>query len=609
MLRKLFSLFGQDNHVAARSYTTPPVPEGQWQLIVDINGDIVKDRAPIATDSLARRPAVQLSAMGGETYPPYVRDPRKDRDHNGAAYIAHAVRSRRNMDHLEKAIFLLSQTDDGIRLLHMAQREKFKIVFDSDLCVEEGAVGLCDYSQKKIPLAEGRSAAEVALTLKHELQHMEDIKNGLSYAHTNQPRNAVFANRALESNARVSESVAAAELLLGSPDGPERQFRSGALFDNIFHKNPPVAKAAHAALADAKAGNWQDFAAKVFPAYFQQTPTLTYYDNRYAKMLSNYAPDVRDSVAVIADPEKFRKLSYEDQEAHRRRVAHVGRYAPQLFTASGLSPDEAVSRLTIRGLSYTEQLKGKKFDINADANVAITPEAQPAYDTLRETLEKAVPAAGLHQRLELPAMKPLPFAAMPSPYKGQTLGGAEAAFAPIVMPHRLDGHTTFDPDKRSHAVSTESAMASITSMNNHGGSDFDRLHFGINEFFHKNNGYHSGTRGPAVRLLETGFLAPIAAFPANYVQDLYARVVLAAEASGLVDNNLDRGEVRLFGHWQDMKDKGFDPIWQDDKTKKASFMSKGGRDDHFWEKYLASLLGDKPQKPVGLAAQPVAAMA
>lgn len=574
------------------------MPEGEWQLIVDAHGDEVVDRAPIASDFLARRPVVQLSQVGGETYPPYQFDRHKDRNENGAAYIDHAIRSRRNLDHLEKAIFILSQTDDGRRLLAIAAREKFKIVFDPSLCAEEGALGLCDYANKKIPLAEGRSAGEVALTLKHELQHMEDIGNGLSYGSTDQPRNAVFANRALESNARVSEAVSAAQFLLGSPQGPERQFRSGALFDNLFHKNPPVAKAAHAALSDAKAGNWRDFAAKVFPAYFEQAPTLAFYDKRYAKMLTEQAPDVRDSATVIKDREAFYKLPYDHQNIHKQRVAFFEQYAPSLFTRQGLTPDQSLDKLTIGGMPYTAQLRANKFNPDADSHIAITAETKPAFDTLRDTMAKILPDAGLHERLDLPVAKPHVAVSTPSPYHGQKLGSADAAFTPIVMPHRTDGHTTHDSQgRRSNALTTEVANDAILNMQS-GNTEFDRLHHGVNEFFHRNRGFMN-VRGQGTHLLQTGFLAPVGAFPEEYVLDLYRRTVLAAEGNGRVENALSKEEVRLFAHWKQMKDNGLDPIWIDKETKATAQMAGYG-DYAFWSGELATLVDKNPRKATAL---------
>lgn len=593
LIRKLFGFAGQDNHLPpSRTYTTPPVPEGEWALIVDANGDEVVDRAPLATDFLARRPVVQLADMGGETYPLYQYDRHKDRDENGAAYVAHLVRSRKNNEHLEKAIFLLSQTDDGRRLLYMAKKEKFKIVFDSSLCAEEGALGLCDYTNKKIPLAEGRSAAEVALTLKHELQHMEDIRNGLTYSHMGQPRNAVFANRALESNARVSESVLAAEILLGSPRGPERQFRTGALFDNLFHKNPPVAKAAHAALADAKTGQWQDFAAKVFPAYFQQQDTLTYYDNRYAKMLTQYAPDVRDSIAALAQNEQLRTMPYEHQAIHRSRVQFLEDNAPALFTRAGLTPDESIGKLSIGGLPYTNHLRKQGFNPAADAHTAIMKDADPAFDVLRDTLQKGLPNAGLHEKLDLPVAAPARITATVSPYRGEKLGGTEKEFTPYVMPHRIDGYkNSTSDDLRSNERMTLSLQDCIDNVRA-GNTLLERLHFATTEFVHRHSAF-TNIHGRSGVLLSTGFKAPISAFPDDFIFDLYKRTIIGSEHNSAEGKSITADEVRLFAHWQEMRDRGLDHVWGDATMKKDSWMIEH-RFEEVWHGALASLTQQKP---------------
>ncbi len=576
------------------------MPEGEWALVVDANGDEVRDRTPAATDFLARRPAVQLKDMGGETHPPYAYDRRKNRDENGVAYINHAIRSLRNRDHLEKAIFLLSQTDDGIRLLQMARREKFTIVFDPELCAEEGALGLCDYTNKKIPLAEGRNAAEVALTLKHELQHMEDFMNGVNYSERSKPRNAVFAERALESNARTSEAVAAAQALLGSPHGPERQFRTDALFNSLFKSKPQMAASAHAALSDAKDGRWHDFAAKVFPAYFQETAILAVYDKRYIKFLSKQAPDVMDSVAAIADKEGFYRLPYEHQKIHRQRVAFFEDRAPSLFTGDGMAPEETLRRISIGGYAYAPQLLAAKFDPNADAYVATTPGGKDAYDALRERLEKILPDAGLHQQLDLPVMKNSPRAApAASPYRGTISDGSEAAFQPIVPPRRIDGHKNSSTDvRRSNAIHTDSLLASYQKMEGGANNDLTRWNFATSEFFYNNEGFRNG-HGRGTALLGTGFLGPIAAFRDDYVESLYARVVIAAENNAPVENNLAPEEIRLFAHWQRMRDEGMDPVWIDAETKKDSWVLK----DRFANEYsnaLAMLVTTTPAKPASI---------
>ena len=166
-------LFGRSAGITAPK--EPPVPTGEWQLIVDKSGNPVNDRPAAIGDMLARRP---VQYHYGGTIPGYKPDKSKSLTENMAARTDYEMRSIENRALLDKAIFLLSQTDDGRRLLNTALSQEFTFVFDPERTQKEGAAGLCDYTNKLIPLNEGSTPEQVALTVKHELQHMEDIKNG-----------------------------------------------------------------------------------------------------------------------------------------------------------------------------------------------------------------------------------------------------------------------------------------------------------------------------------------------------------------------------------------------------------------------------------------------
>ena len=122
-LRKFFGgsarnpLLGRpENRVNA----SPPTPQGAWQLIVDSDGELVLNRPPTERDFLARRPVEYLY---GGTIPKY--DPKQGGSLTDkiAASMDNAVRDFRNKQLLDRAVFLLSQTDDGRRLLEKAKAE------------------------------------------------------------------------------------------------------------------------------------------------------------------------------------------------------------------------------------------------------------------------------------------------------------------------------------------------------------------------------------------------------------------------------------------------------------------------------------------------------
>lgn len=553
---RVFNIFGRANGVAAEAsapaldeYERPvpetiPVPTGAWSLIVDENGDQVVTRQPRNTDMLAR-PAVAY--LYGGTQPEFKMDKSGDRFQNVQGVVDYECRAQRNKEYLDKAVFLLSQTDDGRRLLDVARHNKFTLLFDNTRVAEEGAVGLCDYAGKVIPLAEGRSPAEVALTLKHELQHMEDISKGVTYGANDTPQTARMAERALEGNARVSEAVAAAEMLLGSPNGPEQQFRTPALARNFWHKNQPMAEEAQKALALAKKADWNAFATKVFPAYFRQVPTLEYYDQRYADYAKSVVPE------VTAEQLKTQKV--------QQAVA----IAERLFSQNR-SADDIAGAITMRGVKY---LKGAA--LLTEAAQAVTEKALPVLQEAKQKLLKILPGATTAAGLDAKASAQKTEPRLPNPYKPflSELTGPDV-FEPIVMPNRIDGGYYTTGERHNAAVSAfmQKEMDGMKS----GRTELDRLHYSINTYLHRGAGY-ANQRGLVSDLVEAGLRAPVGAFPSEYLQDLYGRMYSAARDGVTGDNSpLSKQELKLISHWQDMKDRGMDPVWISAEMKSQSYV-------------------------------------
>lgn len=582
ILGRIFGQSARKNFFPPPPADAPPQPEGYWNIIVDENGERVTDRPAAATDFIARRP---VEYIDGGTEPAFKKDPRQNETQNAQAMVDYEIRSNKNREHLQKAVFLLSQTDDGVRLLQKAKEMKFTLVFDSESCAEMNAVGLCDYANKKIPLAEGRSAAEVALTLKHELQHMEDISRGMAYDLSDTPRNAILVNRALEGNARVSEAVAAAEAMMGSPHGPARQFRTAALFNCMWNKNPEIAKEADAAMPDAAAGKWTQFAAKVLPAYFRETATLAYYDNNYYKYIEKFVPDVSNSI------QQAKNGDYQHRAAHQRRVEQTKSNANTLFTHDRWTPEKLASLLTIRGLPYTQDMGKKGFSLASDAAVALTEKAPALFEKLKKNIQAVLPESDKPAQLDLPVAKtekPAVPAANPYARHASKLE-PETEFAVIRLPNRVDG-SKLTNGMRSHESTTQ-LFGDIMKNMNTGGTQTDRINYSVGQYLHHNRGV-ANVRGLVGNLLQAGLIAPLGAFPEEYTFDLCKRVMLSVREHNGRPADVSPHELKLLDHWQQMKDKGLDPMWIDAPNKQASWVARPTHHKDVYAEMLLSALKD-----------------
>lgn len=545
------------------TFTAPPQPQGEWSLIVDKNCDIVTNRAPAATDMLARKP---VEYIDGGTLP----KPDASNTPDGIAQrAAYEVRAKRNRDLLEKAVFILSQTEDGRRLLNLAKEKKFELVFDPAETAENNAAGLCDYQNRRVPLAEGRTAAEVALTVKHELQHMEDISKGLGYSFHDDPVSAIMVNRALEGNARVSEAVAAAEALHGTPRGPAQQFRTTALLENFWDKNAEMAQSANAALPDAGKHDWKSFAQKVLPAYYRSS-VCDDYDERYAKMLLDKIRDIEGCKKRVAE---YRPAAF-DVENIKFAEQNIG---PLFSRDGGWDGAKIASIVSVKGLDY---LKGAAFDAGSETATAFSAKVKPLFEKLKKNIETILPHCGKGDILPEPKTEeeskhpPRPS----NPYSGSSPLAAEKPETPIVTPDRIDGHRHTGTGAHENAVITTRFAEGMEDAKRHPGlkTDLDRVHV-----FLMSRAKDSGQniRGTVGDYLKAGLLAPIAAFPPQYLQDLGARLqgTARAGADATGTGTLDPHEVRLIEHWQKLHASGADPVWGDPQTKNQSMLGDANK--------------------------------
>lgn len=452
--------------------------------------------------------------------------------------------------------------------------------------MEQNALGLCDYANKKIPLASGQSAAEVALTLKHELQHMEDIKNGMNYGLSDTPRSAILLNRVLEGNARVSEAVAAAEAMMGSAHGPARQFRTAALFNEFWRACPQMAQEADSALKHAAEGKWTQFAANVLPAYFRETPTLAAYDERYYKFIDKYVPDVSNSVKAAKDGE------YQHRAAHQKRIDQTRSNANTLFTQDRWTAETVAPLLTIRGLPYMKDIAQKSFSLAGDAAISLTAQAPALFEKLKQSIRTVLPESEKPALLDLPLQKGKPLAsAPPNPYGHYTSKLETESFSPIRLPDRIDG-SKLTNGMRSNESTTQIFTEAFQKMKS-GATDTDRINYVVDTYLAQNGGV-ANVRGLVGNLLDAGLLAPIGAFPEKYLFDLYKRVTLSTrmhvEGRG---TDISPQEAKLLDHWQQLQNKGMDPVWIDAANQKASWVAHDGS-NHFYENHLRALLKEAP---------------
>ncbi len=530
----------------------PPVPQGEWKIIVDANGDRVQNRTPAPTDFLARHP---VEYIYGGTFPKVKHTPTYDdrniRGEDHREHLDYLIRDKRNREFLDKAVFLLSQTDDGRRLLEKSQKMEFQIIFDDALCMEEGAVGLCDYTNKKIPLAQGRSPAEVALTLKHELQHMEDMDNGLGYSSADIPKNGIFGNRALESNARVSEAVAAAEILLGSPNGPQQQFRSAALLNNFWRKNQEMAKAAYGALDDAKAGKWESFASKVFPAYFKPTHTLEYYDKKYADYIAAAVPDH----PLVYGPIQSRREEFEQAG----RYAEIEKAVRGIFRDDTRTPDITISKLTIRGKSYDHALMESGLSLTAEKNYAQTAVGLPMLGDLKKRINNAIPDNTKTAWLNLPAIEETITPPQPAPYASFTTRNEEQPFRAVQPPYKIvNDPTGIGWDNEFYTKSFIKEYESISKT--HG--EVEATELSLYKFEHKHD---PQAKHYIFKMVQAGLRIPITGLPHQ---------AMATITEHIFHSSQPRPEIlELIAHWQEMKDRGMDPVFNDHE-KRAEWNGK-----------------------------------
>jgi len=570
-----------------------PQPQGAWSILVDRDGQRITDRNAQPGDMMARTP--QVYHFGG-TIPGYKPDPSKDMKENMRRRVEYEIRAAQNKELLEQAVFLLSQTPDGRRLLAMAYNKKFQFVFDPERTTKENAAGLCDYTNKLIPLAEGRSVEQVALTVKHELQHMDDMTHGAgAYGPGDTLASATIANRGLEANARVSEAVFAMEAMLGDPEGPPGQWKSYAVMARFHQKNSHMGEAAlnNRGLLKARDNNaWAAFANKVFPAYYKSTGTLAYYDERLAKMYAG---------GDLRSPDELRAHAQNDPR-YRDQPHKIENYIESLkdsmngiLQTARTTAESLPQNLRIRGQSYLKFEKG--FDPSSKAARGITEKGMEAFAKLRTKMD----ALGI--RTEDPeALENMPRHKEPRAAKGlgkefaQAIAKtSETPLVPITLPYRLDGPK--DTRGRPHYQFVTERFLEHHERKESSHNPLDKIEFAVTDYLHCCSS--GNIMGNVSTILEAGLRAPINAFPPDYLFDLARRIRTSSEHELRPDakhsSSFTPAELDLMQHWQDMAAAGLSPLWIDDTHKQQSFYGAGD-EKMAYAPYILQAIGYEEKK-------------
>ncbi len=480
------------------------MPHGAWNILVDKDCRRITHRAAEPGDMMARAP---VQTIYGGTIPGFQPSSHQSDTANIQQRIDYELRAGRNKELFEQAVFLLSQTPDGRRLLHAALNNKFKFVFDPGRTAAEDVAGGFDDKNKLIPLAEGYTPEAVALIIKHELQHMEDARKGLVYGLQDTLASATIADRGLEANARVSEAVFAMEAMLGDPEGPDSQFRTYAVMAHHHRNNPEMGNAAlnnRDLIKTQSHAEWAAWANKVFPAYYQNIAVLARYDEKLARMYAGGSLRSPDELRAAAEVDPAYK---RDPGRIERHLAEMKKSMDGIMQQTGTTGADLSQKLTIRGLPYLKF--DRKFNPESEALRGITAQGMDAFDKLKTRImqlgvsltdEAAAALDKMPQHRSRPASKYLP-----GKFAAAIAARPETPFTPIVLPYRLDGNKD-TKGTREYANVTEKFSADYNKVDT-STSPLDKIEFAVTAWLQ--NGTSGNIKSRISALAEAGLRAPV----------------------------------------------------------------------------------------------------
>ena len=577
-----------------RRKTSPeiPYPDELRTVLVDANGNRIFGRSPQPDDFFAR-PALPFFFRG--TIPSYNS---RDYPHNKReeARTAYETEELRNRELLEKAVFYLSQTDDGCRLLQLAKNMKFSFVFDRRTTEARNASGLLDFTNKLIPLHPKTTPEDLMLTVKHELQHMENINDGIA-ADTQQTLSSFqITSRALECAARVSEAIAAFESAYADPVTTPHAFRPPGVTQAFAARLPKMAAAANSpdACKAASSKDWKRFAQIVFPAFYLETGTLAFYDR---DMLGIYDARMPKDMNDRDTEDQLRKIYGQDQAGFQTACYYYRDNFHTMLDSFMIRSDWSHSR--IAGLMTVGRQKflepsGAGYNLESTDNLALinTPETQPVLQAFRHKIiklkERGHNIADIDlQELETPPLEPTPHNSPPP--------SLIVSMRNLAVLRKTDARLNAPPSTLASPVSTPVAKFpfQVFIMPSHTareawrhilGGEIKLVAFAKNLanttmaqrwpnekmrsasiIYAHTYGRHTGLGSDITasrELVKMGLLAPIGAFPTEYIRDLAARIQEASASSVESEHykSFDDSEKRLLQHWEAMATHGIDPL-------------------------------------------------
>jgi len=536
----------------AYSPATIPVPTAQWPLVVDPSGHPIANRAPAPTDKLARR-GMEYRFSG--TSPAFAPDASQTPAQNKARRIAFALEDQQNFDNLTRAVFILSQTDDGRRLLARARALDFSFEFDRTTTDARGAAGLCDYANKKIPLHPEATPELMALTLKHELQHMDDIASGVSYGLDAPLHDQIKASRLLEASARASEAVLAYQATHIGAGAPANAWLPASLATAFQNKLPAMAGAATRAEPLASQGAWGAFFAAVMPAFIQEEKTIAFYER-----------DAFDSILKTLPHKPLSQLAHDPVYGphtpyYREKMRTLCKGAPLDFTSLyekisccgqkiKAGADATKLEKTFYGLSPASADALQKLKDHAQA---VWVQTIPLPDFAMAALQPAAkPGAFQKIRAALSRKKPVP----------QEVKKQVPAIAAYVPPARIDG-STLTNGMKSHEHTTRFYERCLKKLKMGDGTSLDVINLAVDAYV---NEAGISYKASVSDLVEAGFRGPIAAMPCEYINDLRERIYYASRTRSQVgrkDNAFTSTDKILMDHWKALAVNGIDPVTGD----------------------------------------------
>jgi len=379
-----------------------------------------------------------------------------------------------------------------------------------------------------------------------------------------------MADRALEANARVSESVAAVEALQGSPRGPERQFRTSALFRNFFRSKPQMAQAAYQNMALAESGQWNGFARTVFDQYFNEHGILDGYDKRQVE--KRFDNDEDRGIEPPKPPDLSKPVSSLQCNRADHSLAAVTEEKQRYWTAKldGLAEsdrwvhnqDAIKQGITIRG--GRPYLVGENEpDLTTAQYIGFGSEAQETLDQHLKTARLYAPERvdEIETGLQAPQRKDTEQPGQSNPF---TADPVSDDFQIIALPNRHDFQGYEGSQRESHYTFVTKAFEAEYDRIGNGLSELDRISHAI-EFANMNG----NIQGKVKEFVNSGFRAPIAALPAEYIMHL-SRIADYVCKNGGAPQDCD-AEMTLINHWKELSDRGLDPIYGTEELQKGSF--------------------------------------